>query len=275
MLRSYSDAMAQTENAFKALLRYWRNQRGMSQLDLGLMAEVSSRHISFLETGRSQPSVEMVLLLAEVLDVPLRDRNELLRTAGFEPRYAEPTIDELLAGPIGTTLDTMLEHHAPYPMVVFDRTWDVLLSNKAAASLFGLVGVDAETRPNLLRLLLDPVFRPFVDAWEEVAGQALRRAQRDLMDRPNDYRLAALLTDVLNYPDIPADWRSPSLFDVGDPTLSLRLNLGDVTLNLLTTITVFSAANNVTLEELQIESYLPLDDATADYFRSVAVTTDR
>lgn len=267
--------MAQTENAFKALLRYWRNQRGMSQLDLGLIAEVSARHISFLETGRSQPSVEMVLLLAEVLDVPLRDRNELLRTAGFEARYAEPSIEELLAGPIGKTLDTMLEHHGPYPMVVFDRAWDVLRSNDAAASLFGVVGVDAERGPNLLRLLLDPAFRSFVDDWEDVAGQALRRAQRDMMDRPNDQRLAAVLAEVLSYPDIPNGWRSPSLADVGDPTLTLRLKLGDVTLTMLTTITVFSAANNVTLEELQIESYLPLDEATTDFFRSNFVTTDR
>lgn len=260
--------MAQTENAFKALLRYWRNQRGMSQLDLGLEAEVSARHISFMETGRSHPSVEMVLLLAEVLDVPLRDRNELLRTAGFEARYAEPTIDELLAGPIGQTLDTMLHHHAPYPMVVFDRAWDVLLSNDAAAALLGVVGADAESRPNLLRLLLEPAFRPLLGDWENVAGQALRRAQRDVMDRPNDQRLAEVLAEVLEYPDIPDGWRSPSLLDVDNPTLTLRLNLGDVTLNLLTAVTVFSAANNVTLDELQIESYLPLDDATADYFQS-------
>lgn len=265
--------MAQTESAFKALLRYWRHQRGMSQLDLGLEAEVSARHISFLETGRSKPSVEMVLLLAEVLDVPLRDRNELLRTAGFEARYAEPTIDDLLSGPIGNTLRTMLDHHGPYPMVVFDRAWDVLLSNEPAAGLFGLVGVDANDRPNLLRLLLDPVFRPFVDDWENVAGQALRRAQRDVMDRPNDQRLSTLLADVLAFSDIPDDWRHPRLDDVGDPTLTLRLKLGDVTLSMLTTVTVFSSPNNVTLEELQIESYLPLDDATADYFNRNSVTT--
>ena len=152
------------ERVFPALLKYWRGQRGMSQLDLSLAAEVSARHISFLETARSRPSVEMVLTLAETLDVPLRNRNELLRAAGFGARYPEPGIDALLAGPLGITIETMAAHHEPFPLIVIDRTYRVLRLNGAARALIALTGADPDADDlNLVRLVVDPAVSSSAD----------------------------------------------------------------------------------------------------------------
>lgn len=181
----------------------------MSQLDLGLAADISARHISFLETGRSRPSVEMVELLGEVLDVPLRSRNELLRAAGFRPNYPEPTTEELLAGPLGDAVDALLHHGDPYPVMVIDRGYRLARTNRGGRMLLALAGVDAE---------------------------------------------------------VADDWRLPDLSGPSDPMISMDVRAGDVRLRFLTTVTVFSAPNNVTLEELQIENHLPVDDATRAFF---------
>lgn len=262
--------MATDEGMFKALLRFWRNRRGMSQLDLGLAANVSARHISFLETGRSQPSVEMVLTLTETLDVPLRDRNEILRAAGFDPRYPEPNVMDVLAGQVGLAVDSLLVNHEPFPTIVFDLGYDILRMNKAATSLLALVGFGDRRDQNLLRLLFDPALRPIFPDWEGLAAEVLRRAQRELITRPNDRRLTDLLDELLNMPGVPVDWRVPDLAGSSDPTVSMRLSLGDLELSVLGMITTFSAPNNVTLDELQIESWVPLDEQTQRYFEDAA-----
>lgn len=182
--------MTESDGVFRALLRSWRSQRGMSQLDLGLTAEVSARHISFLETGRSRPSIEMVHLLAEVLDVPLRDRNEMLRAAGFAAHYDEPSVSDLLGGPVGVAVESILEHAEPFPLMVFDRAYDLVTGNRSATQLFALVGIDLGGGPNLLRIAFDPVLREFIEDWETLAGTMLLRAQRELMHRPGDQALA-------------------------------------------------------------------------------------
>lgn len=253
---------------FRALLRFWRNRRGLSQLDLGLAADVSARHISFLETGRSQPSVEMVLLLSEVLDVPLRSRNELLRAGGFDPAYPEPSVSELLDGPLGATVDAILDHGDPYPVMVLDRLHGLIRTNRGGRFLLELGGVDldAEPHPNLVMLLLAPQLRAALVNWDEVAGQIVRRVQRMALQNPEDQDLAELLDELLAMPDLPEDWRIPDLSSPSDPVVPLDIELGDVRLRLLTTISVFHAPSNVTLEEVQIESYLPLDDETRAFF---------
>lgn len=261
-----------SDGTFRALLRFWRSQRGMSQLDLGLAADVSARHISFLETGRSRPSVEMVGLLSEVLDVPLRSRNELLRAAGFDPGHPEPTMDELLAGPLGLAIDTMLEHSEPYPMMVVDRWYRLWRINTAGRRLLALAGVDlgddqaAGAGANMLGVLFDPSLKTLISNWDEVAGEILRRLQRSALRQPDDERLAELLAELLEVPGLPAGWRVPDLSEPSEPVISMKVNIGDLSLRLLTTITAFHAPNNVTLDELQIETYLPLDDATRDFF---------
>ena len=256
------------DGTFRAVLRFWRTQRGMSQLDLGLTADVSARHISFLETGRSRPSVEMVELLGEVLDVPLRSRNELLRAAGFEPSYPEPTIDELLAGPLGDAIDALLQHGDPFPVMIIDRWYRLAQTNRGGRRLLGLAGVDLETdqHPNVLEILFDPALRAVLANWNELAGEILRRLQRSVLRDPSDEGLAELLAGLLATPGVPEDWRVPDLSGPNDPMVSMHIEVGDIRLRFLTTVTVFHAPNDITLEELQIESYLPLDDATRAFF---------
>ncbi len=254
------------ERVFAALLKYWRAHRGMSQLDLSLAAEVSARHISFLETGRSNPSPEMVLVLAQALDVPMRDTNELLRAAGFGTRYAEPSVEELLLGPLGDAVDTMLNHHEPFPMMVVDRLYNVIRTNRSGRQLFALADVDLDAvepgEVNVLRLLFDPASREMIGDWEQAACTILRRLQREAFHRPNDQSMGELLDDLLKTPGIPDDWRNHDLAALEEPMLGVQFRAGDLSLNFLTTITEFNAPQNVTLEELRIESYFPLDDET-------------
>lgn len=238
----------------------------MSQLDLSLAAEVSARHISFLETGRSNPSVEMVFVLAQALDVPMRDTNELLRAAGFEGRYSEPSVEDLLSGPLGQAVETMLNHHEPFPMMVVDRLYNVIRTNRAGTKLFIYADVDLEAHDpgtvNVLRLLFDPASRGMIGDWEQTASTILRRLQREAFHRPHDRAMGELLDELLNAGDVPAGWRNHDPTAVEDPMLGVEFRMGDLALNFLTTITEFNAPQNVTLEELRIESYFPLDDQT-------------
>jgi transcriptional regulator with XRE-family HTH domain len=265
MANPSASADARQERVFPALLKYWRGTRGMSQLDLALTAEVSSRHLSFLETGRSQPSVEMVHLLTEALDVPLRDRNDVLRAAGFAAEYPEPEIPALLQGPLGAAVDTMCAHHEPYPMMVVDGLYNVVQLNTAGTRMLALAGAelgDDDVPVNLLRVMFDPAIRELYPDWEGAAGPVLRRLQREVLQRPQDARLAELMADLLESAALSPDWRQPGPTAVGDPMLVFRLQLGELKLAFLTTITAFNAPQNVTLDELRIESWFPMDAET-------------
>ncbi|MEZ4297079.1 MAG: helix-turn-helix transcriptional regulator [Polyangiaceae bacterium] len=252
---------------YPALLRHFRQRRGLSQLDLSLAADVSARHVSFLETGRAEPSREMVLRLASALDVPLRDQNQMLQAAGFTPEFAEPGIEGGLSAPIESALTRMLALHEPYPMVVMNRLYDVYRTNTGAQLFFGQVIADpsAVVPPlNLFRLAFDPrLARHAIVDWERTARALLSRLHRESLARAGDASLAALVRDLLEYPDVPEDFRQPDFSLPSDPVLGLRLRCKGVDMSFLVTVTVFSAPQNVTLEELRIESYFPLDDATA------------
>jgi transcriptional regulator with XRE-family HTH domain len=251
---------------FCALLKYWRHRRGLSQLDLALAADVSHRHLSFLETGRARPSRDMVLRLASMLDVPLRDQNALLDAAGFEPAYPEPAFGADLPDTIKLTLKHMFEQHEPYPLVVVNRAYDVLDANRGAAQLFVQGGAPALAegqRLNLYRMLFDPAgVRPHVVEWQRVARALLSRLHREALARPDDSTLSSLVHELLEYPDVPREWRQPDFTDQNDPTLPIYFRRGNVQLGFLTAITAFSAPQNVTLDEIRIESYFPIDELT-------------
>jgi transcriptional regulator with XRE-family HTH domain len=260
--------MARSEpRLFSALLRHWRTKRGLSQLDLAVAAEVSSRHISFLETGRARPSREMVLLLGATLDVPLRDQNALLHAAGFDEEFAEPSFAEGLPEPIARAIERMLAQHEPYPMMVLSHRYDILRVNAAGMRLMQQLVLDSSAltaRPNVMRMLFDPrLARSFVQDWERVARVLLSRLHREVLSRAGDEALTGLIEELLAQPDVPRSFRSPDLSQPSEPTLTFRLRVGDQELSFLTCVTVFNAPQNVTLEELRIESYFPLDDATA------------
>jgi transcriptional regulator with XRE-family HTH domain len=258
---------AQEPSLFAALLRHWRMRRGLSQLDLSLAADVSSKHISFLETGRAQPSREMLLVLGAALDVPLRDQNVWLRAAGFAAEFAEPAFADGLPPPIARAIERMLAQQEPYPMAVMDHRYDVLSTNRGAMRLltrFVSEPAAVSTPLNVMHLLFDPrLCRPFVTDWERVARTLLSRLQREYLTHPSDAALGALMRSLLAHPDVPEAFHMPDLSTPSEPTLTLRLRRGELTLAFLTTITVFSAPQNVTLEELKVESYFPLDESTA------------
>jgi transcriptional regulator with XRE-family HTH domain len=249
---------------FSALLRFWRQRRGMSQLDLALASEVSARHISFLETGRAQPSREMVLRLGAALAMPLRDQNALLDAAGLRQAFEEPALVDGIPEPVRMAIDRMAAQQEPFPLVVMNRVHDVLIANRAAQKLITrfLVEPPRDTL-NAFRLLFDPkLARPFVLDWEQVAKSMLSMLQREVLINSEDERLRALLTEIQAYPDLPPGFRDPDLGSPSEPTFTLRVKRDDVELGFLSTLTSFTAPQNVTLEELRIESYFPLDDAT-------------
>lgn len=261
------DAPPDESRVFAALLRHWRTRRGLSQLDLALHADVSARHVSYLETRRSRPSRDMVLRLAAALDVPLRDQNVMLREAGFAPAFAEPGLDAL-APAVDYALTRLLAHHEPYPMLVLDRAYDVLRANRAAAALAALAVGAVPPRWNaVLALFAAGGVRRHLDNWEPVARQAVARLHRESLSAPQDARLRDLLDLVLELPDVPPDWRRPD-FDAGsEGALTLAFRLGEQRATFTTTLMSFHAPQNVTLDELQIECYLPADDATEAFCR--------
>lgn len=260
---------------FPALLKYWRNRRGISQLDLALAADVSSRHISFLETGRAQPSEKMILRIASTLDVPLRQQNELLRAVGYGNRFKEPELSHQLGAEISRTLDMILTKYHPYPIMVMNRSYDILRTNRATDSLMPhfIADMNQVVFPmNAFRLLFDPLLaRSFVVDWPVVAQQLLSRLHRESLSSPEVTGLKTLLDELLDFPDVPDSWRYPDFETPTSATFTIGLRHKHIEVAFLTTVTTFSAPGNITLEDLRIESYFPLDDKTEQVCRDLAV----
>jgi len=245
------------------LLRHWRAARRVSQLDLALDADVSSRHLSFVETGRAQPSREMVLRLAEALEVPLRERNALLLAAGYAPLYRETGLGAPEMVDARHAVEFILDKQEPYPAIVVDRHWNLLLANPATHRFLALFLPGPPAGPvNVMRLIFDPQgVRPFVENWEEVARHLVERVHREAAGPP-DETTRALLQELLGYPGVPSDWRTPQLDRVPAPLLSIVYRKGDLRLSVFSTITTFGTPQDVTLQELRIECFFPADEAT-------------
>lgn len=250
---------------FPALLRYWRGRRGLSQLDLALEAQVSARHVSFLESGRARPSADMALRLLSVLHVPLRAQNEALRAAGLPAHFPEPGLDAL-DPQIQRALLQMMAQQEPFPLVVLGGDFGILSSNRGAEALFAAFIAEPAHQAqsvDLFTLLFDPrMLRPFVEQWEPFARSLLDRLQRELLQRGGDDTLQALLERVLAFPGVPASWRPPDFSREPPAVQSLRLTRGALRVGFLVTVTKFSAPQQVILDELSVESCFPLDDAT-------------
>ncbi|MGW2588779.1 helix-turn-helix domain-containing protein [Streptomyces sp. NPDC001515] len=248
------------------LLRGWRGRRGLSQLDLALAADVSPRHVSLVETGRTRPSAAMVLRLAEQLDVPLRDRNRLLLAAGFAPRYAERPLDDAALAAARRAVDRVLRAHEPYPALAFDRRWNILRTNRAVHPF--LADVDpALLRPpvNLIRLGLDPRgFAPLVVNLADVRRVFRARVGRQLAAAP-DPGLTALYEELLAPGSEEAD-DGRSLADGCDVVIPMVLRVGGRELRLFSTITTFGTPMDITLDEVAIELYYPADEESAAHF---------
>jgi len=246
----------------------------MSQLDLSLEAEISARHLSFVETGRAHPSRDMVLLLARVLDVPPRARNELLTAAGFAPMYRERPLDAPDLSQVRRALDFMLRQQEPYPALVLDRHWNILMTNEAAGRVMGLfldpTATEALGVPNAMRLTYHPRgLRPYIVNWEATAAALIQWLHRDLLRGGGD-QTRLLLEELLSYPDVPRQWRALDLDASTAPFLAIELRRDDVDLQFFTTLASLGTPYDITLHELRIESFFPADARTEEAARRLA-----
>jgi len=242
-------------------LRAWRQRRRMSQLDLALEAEISQKHLSFVESGRSAPSRGMVLRLAERLDVPLRERNTLLLAAGYAPLYPQRTLDDPLLAPARRAVELILKGHEPYPALAVDRTWTILAANAAVAPLLALVADRALVTPpvNALRVSLHPRgLAPRILNLAEWRAHILERLRRQIAATGDD-KLSVLLRELLGYPGPELD--EPT--DYGGVLVPLRLTAPAGPLAFFSTTTVFGTPRDVTLSEIAVEAFFPADEATA------------
>jgi transcriptional regulator with XRE-family HTH domain len=260
--------MSQATVQFGALLREWRQRRRVSQLDLACMGEVSTRHLSFLETGRAQPSREMVLRLTEQLEVPLRDRNTLLTAAGYAPVYRERPLADPGMRPALRAVEAIIQGHTPYPALAVDRHWTLVAANEAMPRL--LTGVDPallEPPVNVLRLALHPSgLAPRTINYTEWRTHLLDRLRRQA-EASADPTLLALLAELRAYP-APRGLRPVrNTPDYGGMVVPFELATDSGTMTFLSTTTVFGTPVDITLSELALECFYPADEITAEMLR--------
>lgn len=252
-----------------ALLRHWRDLRGKSQLGLSLDSGVSQRHISFIESGRSAPGRETLMTLARALDIPLRERNTVLLAAGYAPLYAEGAWnadDPLDMQGVGKALVRMLRQQEPFPAIVLDRHWNVLMSNEAAPHFFNRF-IDLAARPaprNMLHLLFDPLgMRPFIANWEATAASLIQRVRREAVGRVVDARTDALLRELLAYPGVDSRWAAPQ-GGATLPVVPLSVVHDGRVLSYFSMVTTVGTPQTIAAQELRVECLFPADAATED-----------
>jgi transcriptional regulator with XRE-family HTH domain len=255
------------------LLRRWRTARHLSQLELSQEAEISTRHVSFIETGRSRPSREMVLLLASALDVPLRERNALLQAAGFAPAYRETGLDDPAMAGMRDAVRLILKQHEPCPALAMDRHWSLVMANAPYARfLRQLLGEAApptppyevlpEPRLNTLLPLFDPaLLRPRIANWQEVAGTLLRRVRREAAVE-GDRRTDEILERLAGFPGVKDLMREPDALGPQALVIPVELELPGTRLRFFSTVTTLGAPQDITLAELRIEAMHAADAET-------------
>jgi transcriptional regulator with XRE-family HTH domain len=264
-----------TPTSFSSRLVWWRKRRGFSQLQLAMAAACSQRHVSFLELGRTKPSREMVLRLAMAMGVPLRNSNELLVAAGYAPVWSETALEADALAPVRSALDYMLTQQEPFPAVVVDRRWNVLQANKGAVAmvefLVGPAGPGASL--NLADALVAPnVLRPHLTNWADVVLYFLHSVEADAAE-DGTVESAELLTRLLNYDDVRSLNSSAVPLAINGPVLPMHFQKGNTRLRLFTTIATLGTPRDITLQELRIESFFPMDDETRTAFRNWAAPT--
>lgn len=265
----------QKASAFGDHFKRWRQHRRLSQEDLAGAAEISARHVSFLETGRAQPSREMIALLAHVLDLPLADRNAFYNAAGLVAPYLDQGL--ATADPqVRAALEFVLRQQEPYPALVVDGHWDVLLRNDAALAIFGPFRSRFAMEPDLANNAMHVVFhpdglRPFIANWREFAGEMLRILHREATQGCGP--AVRLLGEILRYPDLPAAWRDPTA-KPSVPITPMRLQTENLVLSFITTFTAFAMPADATLEQVKLESFFPADERTAQHACALARSTN-
>jgi len=253
-----------------ALLRHWRDIRGRSQFELSLDTGVSQRHISFIESGRSAPGRQTLLDIAQALDIPLRERNTVLLAAGYAPIYSEGAWNAAEMQTINAAMGRVLQQHEPFPALVMDRYWNVLMANDAAPRFFNsFIDMAARQGPrNMLHLIFDPDgMRPFVADWESVAKSLIQRVYRESVGRVVDEKTRELLAALLAYPDVKAEWKSPKALGAmpvtsNMPVIPLSFVKDGKVLNYFSMVTTVGTPQTVAAQELRIECLFPADEVT-------------
>jgi transcriptional regulator with XRE-family HTH domain len=282
-MSSRKTALDPAGNPLGNLLRHWRNVRGRNQLDLSIETGVSQRHISFIESGRSVPSRQTLLEIAQVLDVPLRERNTLLLNAGYAPVFSEVAWNSAQMQSITKALERILRQHEPFPALVMDRYWNVLMTNDSAPRFFNcFVDMSQRRGPrNMLHLMFDPDgMRPFVEHWDEVAGSLLHRVRTEATGRVIDEKTKELVASLLAYPGGKANSAEqiqrrsrqsnfgqtfkPSSATGGPilPIIPLSFRKDETVLNYFSMVTTVGTPQTVAAQELRIESMFPADEET-------------
>lgn len=278
-------------DSFQSMCRQWRRVRQLSQLDLALAAEVSQRHVSWLETGRSQPSREMVIRLSEAMNIPIRERNQLLKSAGFSAIYSESSLNDPIMVPVMNALNHVLENHEPLPAVVVDRFWNVKKQNQAAELLLGLGQANdlqheitnAQGELNIALLTLHPKgLRQYVTNWAQAAPAFIQRLKEEAI-ASGDPAVKEAFTGYIHMAQTDsADTTSGKngtkkkadeiLAMPGRllPILPLNLDIDGLQLSLFSVISTFGTPQDITTDELRIEAFYPADDATETFFRSMS-----
>jgi transcriptional regulator with XRE-family HTH domain len=258
-------ALAEGAPSVGPLLREWRQRRNLTQLELALGSAVSARHLSFIETGRARPSREMILHLAERLDVPLRERNQLLLAAGFAPVFGERALDESEMAPVREALERFLSAHEPYPAVAVDRHWNIVGSNRGVAYVTRGVADELRTPPaNALRIALHPDgMAPRISNLSDWSGYVLARLRREI-EATRDPELESLYAELAAYPGIATEYDPANSPNPNEIMLLHELRLDDTELALFCTFTTFGTARDLTLAELTIIAFYPATPLTAE-----------
>jgi transcriptional regulator with XRE-family HTH domain len=268
---------ASQPDLFGPMLRAWRRRRGASQLALALQSGVSQRHVSFLESGRAKPSREMVVQLSTALDVPLRQRNAMLLAAGFAPVYRETNLTAPELTPVRQAIDRILEKHEPYPAVVIDRLWNLLQANEAAQAftVFLFEGPPPAPppgkQPNILRWLLDPkALRSKISNWEEVARYLVSTTYAEILADGGEPKALAFIEEIMTYPDVPASFRKLRFEDRPVPVVTIDYVVAGKSLSIFSTVATLGTPQDITLQEVRVESFFPADDRSDALFKSLA-----
>jgi transcriptional regulator with XRE-family HTH domain len=251
-------------NELGALLRHWRDQRGKSQFDLSLDTGLSQKQISFVESGRSAPNRKTLLVIARALDIPLRDRNTLLLAGGYAPLYSGSDWDSVEMKSVTEALKRILRQQEPFPAMVMDRYWNVLMMNECAPRFFNcFIDMTAREGPqNLLHLLFDPDgMRPFIVNWEDVARSLFERVYRESVGRVVDEKTKALVAALLAYPDVKSEWKNQVALSF-IPVIPIGFMKDGEVLNYFSMVTTVGTPQTVAAQELRIECMFPADETT-------------
>ena len=262
-----------TKQGLGELLRYWREMRGKSQLELSFDTGLSQRHLSFIENGRSVPSRQTLLDVAQALDLPLRERNTLFLSAGYAPPYSEKAWNAPEMESITKALERVLRQHEPFPAVVMDRYWNVHLRNEAAQRFFNCF-IDLEQRPaprNLLHLMFDPKgMRPFISNWEDVAASLIQRVYRESVSRVTDQKTKELLETLQIYPEVKTELKKPQSESIL-PFIPISFVKNGKTMTFFSLITTVGTPLTITAQELRLECMFPADEESDANYQKMTI----